>query len=93
MRYLKLRTQFLGPLCLWQCFINILAIIFAKICTLLLAMISANILTEVCDTQEFQLEFSQIFKKIGALQMFTMNICKNLLSDEISKNLIELPVR
>ena len=60
-------------------------------------MISANILTEVCDTQEFQLEFSQIFlqifKKIGALQIFTMNICKNLLSDEISKNLIELPVR
>ena len=60
-------------------------------------MISANILTEVCNTQDFQLEFSQmflqIFKKIGALQIFMMNICKNLLSDEISKNLIELPVR
>ena len=27
-------------------------------------MISANILTEVCDTQEFQLEFSQIFLQI-----------------------------
>ena len=63
----------------------------------MLAMISANILTEVCNTQEFQLEFSQIFlqifKKIGALQIVMMNICKNLLSDEISKNLIELPVR
>ena len=58
-------------------------------------MISANILTEVCDTQEFQLEFSQMFPqiKIGALQILMMNICKNLLSDEISKNLIELPVR